>query len=202
LLSLLVSTHPALAQHVWLPVHVHMMLCPQLFVAGPHPTLMHAVVLSGGQQVWFARQTPALGHVAEHITVCPHLFVTVALHLPAQTVSLSGVQQLLLTQTSLDDAQLTVPAVPQDTDCPQLFVAVPHVWPWHVIDTGSGTQPHAPLVHVRPPSQPPHMIICPQSSVDGPQRFWHQVDGGVGAQHELLAVQTPPFGQVAGQRTI
>jgi len=35
----------------------------------------------------------------------------------------------------------------------------------------------------------------------GPQRFWHHVDGGVGLQHELPDVQTPPSGHVAGHAT-
>jgi hypothetical protein len=143
-----------------------MTACPQLFVAGPHAFPMHAIVLSGAQHVLLARHTPAFGQVAEHITVWPQLFVAIVLHLPAQAVALSGVQHVVPTHTSFDDAQLTVPPLPHETACPQLFVAVPHVLPWHVVVTGSGTQPHAPLVHVSPASQPPHMIICPQLSVD------------------------------------
>jgi hypothetical protein len=52
-------------------VHVlgHVMLCPQLFVAGPHALPLHAAVLSGVQHVPLDSQTPALGHVAEHVTV-------------------------------------------------------------------------------------------------------------------------------------
>jgi hypothetical protein len=40
-----------------------------------------------------------------------------------------------------------------------LFIAVPQFLPAHVIDVGSGTQPHAPaLLQVRPASQPPQSI--------------------------------------------
>jgi hypothetical protein len=127
------------------------------------------------------------------------LFVAVVLHLPAHGVALSGVQHVLPTHTSFADAQFTVPPLPHGTICPQLFIEVPQVLPWQVIDAGSGTQPHAPLVQVSPPSQPPHMIICPQLSIEGPQRFWHQVEGGVGVQHVSFDVQTPPPGQVAEQ---
>jgi hypothetical protein len=118
-------------------------------------------------------------------------------HLPAQALVLSGVQQAPPTHTS-PDGQSAVPPTPHCTVWPQLFVAVPHVLPWHVVLTGSGTQPHAPPMHVRPPSQPPHATVCPQLSVDGPQRPWHQVDCVAGAQHVLLAVHTPPSEQVAG----
>jgi hypothetical protein len=140
--------------------------------------------------------------VAEHITICPQLLATVVLHLPEHAVALSGVQHALPTQTSLADAQSSVPPVPHGTACPQLFITVPQVLPRHVVAAGSGTQPHAPLVHVSPPSQPPHMMVCPQLSVDGPQRFWHHTDGGVGLQHVLLDVQTPPPGHAAGQSTV
>jgi hypothetical protein len=69
------------------------------------------------------------------------------------------VQQLLFTHTSDDEAQLTVPLAPHATAWPQVFVAVPHVLPAHVIVAGSGTQPQAPaLLHVRPASQPPQSI--------------------------------------------
>jgi hypothetical protein len=135
------------------------MFCPQLLVAGPHALPLQALVLSGVQQVllW---QTPALGQVAGQETVWPQLLVTVVLQAPAQAVALSGVQHVPSDlHTSLDDAQLTVPPAPHDTDCPQLFIAVPHVFPAHVVATGSGTQPQAPPVQASPPSQPGQVTV-------------------------------------------
>jgi hypothetical protein len=85
--------------------------------------------------------------------------VTVVLHLPAHAAPLSGVQHTLPVHTSDAEAQFVVPPAPHDTVCPQLFVAVPHDLPAHVVDTGSGTQPHAPLVHVRPPEHPGHVMV-------------------------------------------
>jgi hypothetical protein len=181
---------------------VHGTLCPQLFVPDPQDLPLHAIELSGTQHVSLERHTPAFGHVAAHIAGCPQLLVTVVLHLPAQAVALSGVQHMFPTQTSPPVAHDVVPLAPHATACPQLFMAVPQVFPWQVIEAGSGTQPHAPFVHVRPPSQPPHMIIWPQLSMEGPQRFWHHVDAGVGEQHVLLDVQTPPLGQVPEQLTV
>jgi hypothetical protein len=135
-------------------------VCPQLFVALPHALPLHAAVLSGAQHVSSGMQTPAFGHVAEQLTLWPQLFFTVVLHFPAQVVALSsGVQHVVPTHTSDVDEQLTVPALPQGTCCPQLLVAEPHVLPAHVVDTGSGTQPHAPLVQVSPPPQPPQSMV-------------------------------------------
>lgn len=42
--------------------------CPQLFVAGPHARPLQALVLLGVQQLRLDKHTPALGHVAEHVT--------------------------------------------------------------------------------------------------------------------------------------
>jgi hypothetical protein len=72
----------------------------------------------------------------------------------------------------------------------------------HVVATGSGTQPHAPLVHINPPSQPGQTTFCPQSLVTAPHRFEHHDDVGVGVQHVLFDVQTPPSGQPCGQTTV
>ena len=124
--------------------------------------------------------------------------MTVVLQLLAHAVVLSGVQQAPLTHTSPDDAQVTVPPAPQETDCPQLFVAVPQDFPAHVVATGSGTQPHAPPVHERPPSQPGHITVPPQSSVTEPHRSMHHVAAGVGVQHVPFAVHTDPVAQVEG----
>jgi hypothetical protein len=127
------------------------------------------------------------------------LFVAIVLHLPAHAVVLSGVQHVSFTHTSEDDAQLTVAPDPQATAWPQLFIAVPQVLPWHVVDGGSGTHPQAPPVHVSPASQLPQSIDCPQLSLPGPHRFWHQVDGGVGEQQLSFDVQTPPSPHDAAQ---
>ena len=169
-----------------------------MFVAGPQALPLQAAVLSGVQHMVPA-QTPALGQLAEHWTCWPQLFVPVVLHTPVHAVALSGVQHVPSDlHTSLDEAQFTVPPAPHEIDCPQLFIAVPHDLPAHVVATGSGTQPHAPVVHDRPPSHPGQVIVWPQSSVTMPQRFAHHVAGGVGVQHVPFAVHTPPFGQVAG----
>jgi hypothetical protein len=173
-----------------------------LFVAVPHCAWAHAAALSGVQHVLLAVQTPAFGQVAEHMTDCPQLFVAVVLHLPTHGVALSGVQQALFTQTSEDDEQFTVPPAPHGIVCPQLFVAVPQTFPWQVVVTGSGTQPHEPLVHVRPASHPPQSIICPQLSVLGPHRFWHHEDAGVGEQQLSFDVHTPPSLHVTEHITV
>jgi hypothetical protein len=52
----------------------------------------------------------------------------------------------------------------------QLLVADPHCFPVHAVATDSGMQPHAPPVHVSPPSHPPQSTEPAQLSVDGPQR--------------------------------
>jgi hypothetical protein len=173
--------------------------CPQLFVAVPHVLPLQALVLSGVQQVWSDMQTPALGQVAGQDVVCPQLLVTLVLHLPAQAAAMSGVQQVLPTHTSLEDEQLTVPPLPQGTDCPQLLVAVPQVLPLQVVASVSGTQPQDPPSQVSPPSQAPHEIVPPQLSVVGPQRFRHHTESGVGEQQLPLPKQAPPSGQAAGQ---
>jgi len=214
------AEHPKPGQHLSVPEHslpllqVHVLfvhpsevrvehesaqptLCPQLFVTEPQGTLLQSPVLFGVQHVLFARHTPAFGHVAGHGTGCPQLFIAVVLHTPLHAFVLSGVQQLSLTHTWEADEQFAVPPAPQLTLCPQLFVEVPHVLPMHVVVTGSGTHPHDPLVHVSPASQPPQSIGCPQLSMLGPHRFWHDVESAAGAQHESLARHTPPSPHVA-----
>jgi hypothetical protein len=152
-------THDPL-EHVVPIAHVpQLTVCPQLFVAEPHDRPLHTFVLSGVQQVLLAWHTPAFGHVAEHMTGWPQLLVAVVLHLPAQAVASSGVQQTLFVQTSVGDAQLTLPLAPQATDCPQLFMAVPQDCPAQVIATGSGTHPHAPPLQVSPPSHPGQVTV-------------------------------------------
>jgi hypothetical protein len=166
-----------------------------LFVVLPQVLLVHAFVLSGVQHVSLARHTSTPGQ-AGHVMVWPQLFVADVLHLLAHAVWLSGVQQLVPTQTSDADEQLGVPPAPHATVWPPLFVVVPQVLPAHVVAIGSGTQPHAPAsLHVSPPSQPPQLTACPQLLVLDPHRFWHHVADG--SQHALL-VQTPPSAQVAG----
>jgi hypothetical protein len=189
--------------HVLGGVHVfgQLILCPQLFVAGPHASPLQALVLLGVQQLRLDWHTPAFGHAAEHATAWPQLLVTVVLHFPAHAVALSGVQQSLVLQTSVAEAQLTVPLAPHDTVWPQLFVAAPHDLPAHVVDTGSGTQPHDPFVQVSPWAHPGHTMVCPQLSVTGPHRFVHHVEGDIGAQHDWLDVHTPPSAHVEGHAT-
>ena len=54
------------------------------------------------------------------------------------------------------------PLLPHATVCPQLFTAVPHSLPAHVVVSGCGTQPHAPCaLQVRPLSapQPPQSTV-------------------------------------------
>jgi hypothetical protein len=179
----------------------HVIVWPQLLVAWPQALPLQAVVLSGVQHVLPAVHTSAFGHVGEQVTGCMQLFITVVLHLPAHAATLSGMQQLLPTHTWLDEEQLAVPPAPHDTVWPQLFVAVPHVFPAQVVDKGSGTQPQEPLVHVSPASHPPHMTVRPQLSVLIAHRFWHHVDGDVGVQQLPFAVQTPPSPH-AGQVTV
>jgi hypothetical protein len=172
-----------------------------LFVAVPHARPLQALVLLGVQQLRLDRHTPALGHVAEHATDCPQLLVAVVLHFPAHAVALSGVQQALPLQTSVEEAQLTVPLAPHDTVWPQLFVAVPHDLPMHVVETGAGTQPHEPPVQVRPLPHPGHVMVCPQLSFTEPHRFAHHVEGDTGAQHESFDVHTPPSAHADGHAT-
>jgi hypothetical protein len=158
---------------------------------------------SGVQHVWLAVQMAALGHVAEHVTVWPQTFVTVVLQWSPHAVTGSGgVQHVLPSHTSVGDEQFTVPPAPHGIVCPQLLGVEPHVLFAHVVVTGSGTQPHEPPLHVRPASQPPHMIVCPQSSTVGPQRFWQYTEGGVGEQHVLFAVHTSVPGHAGGQGII
>lgn len=123
------------------------------------------------------------------------------LHFPAHAVALSGVQHALPLQTSVAEAQLTVPLAPHDTIWPQLFVAVPHDLPVQVVETGSGTQPHEPLVQVSPWSHPGHVMACPQLSVTEPHRFAHHVEGDTGAQHDSFDVHTPPSAHAEEQAT-
>jgi hypothetical protein len=52
----------------------------------------------------------------------------------------------------------------------QLLVAEPHCFPAQAVATDSGTQPHAPPVHVSPPSHPPQSTDFAQLSVSDPQR--------------------------------
>jgi hypothetical protein len=127
-----------------------------LFVVGPHALPAHAAVLSGAQQVWFERQTPALGQVDEQVMVRPQRFITVVAQCPAHAAASSGVQQVPSgMQTSAPDAHDVSPPAPHAMVCPQLLVAVPHVFPAHVVDSGSGVHPQAPFVQVAPPSQVP-----------------------------------------------
>ena len=168
---------------------------PQLFVAGPHARPAQAVVLSGVQHVPFDRHTPAFGHVLEQVTDWPQLSVVVVLHRPAQAVVSSGVQQVVPVQMSLDELQLTVPPLPHGTIWPQLFMTAPQVAPLHVVATGSGTQPQAPLLQTAPASQSGHVTFWPQLSCTPWQRFAHQVESGCGVQHVELLVQTPPSPQ-------
>jgi hypothetical protein len=158
-------------------------VCPQLSVVEPHARRLHAV-LSGAQQAPPDVHTPASGQVAGQGTFCPQLSVAFVLHLPAHAVTSSGVQHVFPVHTCDDEEQLPVPPTPQGTACPQLFVAVPHVLPLHVVASGSGMQPQEPAsLHVSPASHPPQSSGCPQLSVLGPQRFTHQAEAGVGAQH-------------------
>lgn len=129
---------------------------------------------SGEQHVWFDRQTPPSPQLDGQVIVCPQLFIAAMPHLPTHGVALSGVQQVSVArQISVVDAQLTLPAVPQATLCPQLFVTEPHVRPAHVVLIASGVQLHAFAVHEAPPSQPPHVIGRSQLSTACPQR-WSQ----------------------------
>jgi hypothetical protein len=91
--------------------------------------------------------------------------VTVTPHLPAHAWSLLGEQHVPSDwQTSLAPAQAAVPFAPQATVWPQLFVATPQFLPAQVVVAGSGVQPHAPLLHVSPPSHPPQSTCAPQLS--------------------------------------
>src|SRR5262249_383354 len=58
--------------------------------------------------------------------------------------------------------------------------------------------PHAPFVHVSPPSQPGQVTGCAQSLVTAPHLSMHHVAEGVGVQHVPFDVHTPPSGHVAG----
>jgi hypothetical protein len=73
----------------------HMMVAPQLFVAGPHALPMHAVVLFGVQPHPFTPALPAPQtfvpvHVFGQVMVVPQLFVAGPQALPAHAAVLSG----------------------------------------------------------------------------------------------------------------
>jgi hypothetical protein len=74
-------------------------------------------------------------------------------------------------------------------------MTAPQVAPLHVVATGLGTQPHAPLLQVAPASQSGQVTPWPQLSRTCWQRFAHHVESGWGMQHELPLVQTPPSPQ-------
>jgi hypothetical protein len=74
-------------------------------------------------------------------------------------------------------------------------MTAPQVAPLHVVATGSGTQPQAPLLQTAPASQSGHVTFWPQLSCTPWQRFAHQVESGCGVQHVELLVQTPPSPQ-------
>jgi hypothetical protein len=96
---------------------------------------------------------------------CPHPFVTAALHFPAHAWALSGEQQVPSDwQTSPEVAHEPVPFAPHATSCPQLLVAVPQVFPAHVVVAGSGLQPQLPAAHDVPPSHPRQSTWFPQLS--------------------------------------
>jgi hypothetical protein len=57
------------------------------------------------------------------------------------------------------------PLTPQLTARWQLFVASPHCLPAHVVETGSGMQPHTLLRHATPASHEPQSMGWPQLSV-------------------------------------
>jgi hypothetical protein len=124
------------------------------------------------QHVPFAVQTAPPEHCAGQAIAAPQLFIAVVLHFPAQAAALSGVQHVPSAwQTSAEDEHPVPPLGPHPTSCPQLFVAVPQFFPAQVWVDGSGTQPHAPEVHVRPAPHPPHVTGVPQLSYCVPQRF-------------------------------
>jgi hypothetical protein len=88
--------------------------------------------------------------------------------------------------------------LPQPTSSPQLSVTYPHCRLPHVLEIGSGTQPHVWFApHVSPPSHPPQSIVSPQLSVVVPHRPWHQTDGATGMQ-QLPPWHTPPSSQAHG----
>jgi hypothetical protein len=120
----------------------------------------------------------------------PQLLVTVTPHLLPQAVVLSGKQHVPPLQTSFI-GQPAVPLTPQLTICPQLLVAWLHCRFPQAICVVSGTQLHAPLVHV-PPSHPPQSSMLPQLSLVIPQWPVHPWDWH---SHTFCALQRCPIGQ-------
>jgi hypothetical protein len=106
------------------------------------------------------------------MTLCPQLFVAVVPHLPPHAMALSGAQHVpSAMQISLLDAQAAEPVGPQATSWPQLFIIEPQFRPAHVVACGSGLHPHAPAMHIAPPSQPPQSTGRLQLSNCLPHRF-------------------------------
>jgi hypothetical protein len=169
-------------------VSVHVTVWPQLFVVEPHASDAHAVVAdSGVQHVWLLTQTsPALQspqgiempHVTRSLsqTLVPQALASMVQHVPPSWQKAPPVQ------------------VPHTTSAPQLFVAVPQVWPLHVFEVGSGLQSHVLASLHMPPSHPPQSIESPQLSVVKPQRSVHHVACATGVQH-VCELQTPPSPQ-------
>ena len=146
-------------------------VCPQLLTrCAPLHAPAHVVATACGVQHVATSQAWPAAHEAGQLIVCPQLLTAVVLHFPEQAAALFGAQQVsLLKQTSPAVEQEEEPPPPQKTVWPQLFTFDPHCIPAHVVDTGSGVQPHAPPVHA-PASQPPQLTDCAQLLVASPQR--------------------------------
>jgi hypothetical protein len=145
---------------------------PQLSVVEPQRPLHHVAGATGVQHVLLDWHTSPRAHA--HVTSPPQAFATFTLHwLPQVTLSGGGEQHVppSASQTSEGCSQEEVPATPQPTTCPQLFVFVPQFWRPQVTAVDSGTHPQLPLVHVRPPSQEPQLSDASQLSAVAPQRF-------------------------------
>jgi hypothetical protein len=99
----------------------------------------------------------------------------VVLQWPAQVAS---VQHVLLLVHSWPAEHAVVPLTPQLIVWLQLFVTLLHWLEPHAICGLSGTQPHAPFVHVAPPAQAMQSIGLPQLSVVIPHRLSHQCGSG------------------------
>jgi hypothetical protein len=148
----------------------HVTTCPQLFVLCPHPTPAHVVASGSGVQHVVPLHTPPEGQPEGQPTSCPQLFLTTTPpHRPLHALPSSRQHDPSGLQVAPALAQ--APPFPHATVCPQLFVAVPHFLPAHVVATGSGTQPHALFVHRSPFGHPPQSTGRPQLSSVGPQRF-------------------------------
>lgn len=98
-----------------------------------------------GVQQLVLKHSSMPGHVCGHGTSTPQLFMTETWHRPPHAVVSSGGQHVsVLSQYSPPSHAIEL-STPQFTVRLQLLTADPHCLPAHVVATGSGMHPQAPL---------------------------------------------------------